>query len=87
MEITDEAHWADVFASNGTLTGYAMGREYRQVEWTSSASTAATTMAAAIRCGCRAGRLNSGAKIQVCPWRECFRSRAFGGDGGSMPAA
>jgi hypothetical protein len=24
MEITDEAHWADVFAANGTLTSYSM---------------------------------------------------------------
>src|SRR5438128_4528314 len=27
MEITDEAHWADVFASNGTLTSYSMSRK------------------------------------------------------------
>ncbi len=27
MEITDEAHWADVFASNGMLTSYSMGRK------------------------------------------------------------
>jgi hypothetical protein len=27
MEITDETHWADVFASNGTLTSYSMGRK------------------------------------------------------------
>jgi len=27
MEITDEAHWADVFATNGTLTSYSMGRK------------------------------------------------------------
>src|SRR2546423_12134038 len=27
MEITDEAHWADVFAANGTLTSYTMGRK------------------------------------------------------------
>jgi hypothetical protein len=27
MEITDEAHWADVFAANGTLTTYSMGRK------------------------------------------------------------
>jgi len=27
MEITDEAHWADVFAANGTLTSYSMGRK------------------------------------------------------------
>jgi hypothetical protein len=27
MEITDEAHWADVFATNGTLTTYSMGRK------------------------------------------------------------
>ena len=26
MEITDETHWADVFAANGTLTSY-MGRK------------------------------------------------------------
>jgi hypothetical protein len=25
MEITDEVHWADVFAANGTLTSYSMG--------------------------------------------------------------
>jgi hypothetical protein len=25
MEITDETHWADVFAANGTLTSYSMG--------------------------------------------------------------
>ena len=24
MEITDEVHWADVFAANGTLTSYSM---------------------------------------------------------------
>jgi hypothetical protein len=27
MEITDQAHWADVFAVNGTLTTYSMGRK------------------------------------------------------------
>jgi hypothetical protein len=27
MEITDEAHWADVFSANGTLTSYSMGRK------------------------------------------------------------
>src|SRR5882672_9217504 len=27
MEITDETHWADVFAANGTLTSYSMGRK------------------------------------------------------------
>jgi hypothetical protein len=27
MEITDEAHWADVFAPNGTLTSYSMSRK------------------------------------------------------------
>ena len=27
MEITDEAHWADVFAANGMLTSYSMGRK------------------------------------------------------------
>ena len=27
MEITDEAHWADVFAANGTLTSYSMSRK------------------------------------------------------------
>jgi hypothetical protein len=27
MEITDEVHWADVFAGNGTLTSYSMGRK------------------------------------------------------------
>src|SRR4051812_2550833 len=27
MEITDEAHWADVFGANGTLTSYSMGRK------------------------------------------------------------
>src|SRR5438046_6189544 len=27
MEITDEAHWADVFVANGTLTTYSMGRK------------------------------------------------------------
>src|SRR5436305_10561214 len=27
MEITDEAHWADVFAPSGTLTSYSMGRK------------------------------------------------------------
>src|SRR5262245_8900643 len=27
MEITDEAHWADVFAVNGTLTSYSMSRK------------------------------------------------------------
>ena len=27
MEITDEAHWADVFAANGALTSYSMGRK------------------------------------------------------------
>src|SRR5438874_13687374 len=27
MEITDEAHWADVFAANGTLSSYSMGRK------------------------------------------------------------
>src|SRR5437764_7448050 len=27
MEITDEAHWADVFAANGTLMSYSMGRK------------------------------------------------------------
>jgi hypothetical protein len=27
MEISDEAHWADVFAANGTLTSYSMGRK------------------------------------------------------------
>src|SRR5262245_40401807 len=27
MEITDETHWADVFAPNGTLTSYSMGRK------------------------------------------------------------
>ena len=27
MEITDETHWADVFAGNGTLTSYSMGRK------------------------------------------------------------
>jgi len=27
MEITDEAHWADVFAASGTLTSYSMGRK------------------------------------------------------------
>src|SRR5882672_7772833 len=27
MEITDETHWADVFAANGTLTTYSMGRK------------------------------------------------------------
>src|SRR5882724_11094604 len=27
MEITDEVHWADVFADNGTLTSYSMGRK------------------------------------------------------------
>jgi hypothetical protein len=27
MEITDEAHWADVFAANGVLTSYSMGRK------------------------------------------------------------
>jgi hypothetical protein len=26
MEITDEAHWADVFAADGTLTSFSMGR-------------------------------------------------------------
>src|SRR5262245_36523220 len=28
MEITDEAHWADVFAPNGTPTSYSMGRKH-----------------------------------------------------------
>ena len=27
MEITDETHWADVFAANGSLTSYSMGRK------------------------------------------------------------
>jgi len=27
MEITDETHWADLFAANGTLTSYSMGRK------------------------------------------------------------
>ena len=27
MEITDETHWADVFAANGALTSYSMGRK------------------------------------------------------------
>jgi hypothetical protein len=27
MEITDEAHWADVFAANGTLMSYSMSRK------------------------------------------------------------
>ena len=27
MEITDEVHWADVFAVDGTLTSYSMGRK------------------------------------------------------------
>jgi len=27
MEITDETHWADVFATNGILTSYSMGRK------------------------------------------------------------
>ena len=27
MEITDEAHWADMFAANGTLTSYSMSRK------------------------------------------------------------
>ncbi len=27
MEITDEVHWADVFAANGTLTSYSMGHK------------------------------------------------------------
>jgi hypothetical protein len=27
IEITDETHWADVFAANGTLTSYSMGRK------------------------------------------------------------
>jgi hypothetical protein len=27
MEITDETHWADVFAADGTLTSYSMGRK------------------------------------------------------------
>jgi hypothetical protein len=27
MEITDEAHWADIFAANGMLTSYSMGRK------------------------------------------------------------
>ena len=27
MEITDETHWADVFAANGTLTSYSMSRK------------------------------------------------------------
>jgi hypothetical protein len=27
MEISDEAHWADVFAANGTLTSYSMGHK------------------------------------------------------------
>ena len=27
MEITDETHWADVFAANGTLTSYSMGQK------------------------------------------------------------
>ena len=27
MEITDEVHWADVFAANGILTSYSMGRK------------------------------------------------------------
>ena len=26
-EITDEVHWADVFAADGTLTSYSMGRK------------------------------------------------------------
>jgi hypothetical protein len=27
MEITDETHWADVFAADGTLMSYSMGRK------------------------------------------------------------
>jgi len=27
MEITDETHWADVFAADGTLTSYSMARK------------------------------------------------------------
>jgi hypothetical protein len=27
MEITDETHWADVFAASGTLTSHSMGRK------------------------------------------------------------
>jgi hypothetical protein len=27
MEITDETHWADIFAANGNLTSYSMGRK------------------------------------------------------------
>jgi hypothetical protein len=27
MEITDEVHWAEVFAANGTLTSFAMSRK------------------------------------------------------------
>jgi len=27
MEITDEVHWADVFAADGTLTSYSMSRK------------------------------------------------------------
>jgi len=27
MEITDETHWADVFAANGILTSYSMGQK------------------------------------------------------------
>jgi hypothetical protein len=27
MEMTDEVHWGDVYAANGTLTSYSMGRK------------------------------------------------------------
>lgn len=27
MEMTDEVHWGDVYAANGTLTTYSMGRK------------------------------------------------------------
>jgi len=32
MGITDETHWADVFAANGTLTSYSMGSK-RSGKW------------------------------------------------------
>jgi hypothetical protein len=74
MEITDEAHWADVFAARAPANGMC-----RRM---SCASIAARTTAAATRCGFLGRRSSSEGKVQVCRWRECFKSRVFVDDRG-----
>src|SRR5882724_5604595 len=80
MEITDETHWADVFAANGLsrATRWAARAAANGVcRRMSSASIAARMTAAATRYGLRGRRLSSDGRVPSCRWRAFFKGRAL----------